>query len=318
MLGGGVGWLGRRYGLASNSVRALELVTADGRELRTDHDSEPDLFWAMRGGCGNFGVVTAIEFDLYPVREVYAGWLVWPMDRAGDVLHRFREWVDGLPVEFTTSIRLLHLPPLPEVPEPLRDNPVVAFDGAYVGTEADGAKLLEPLREVAQTTMDTFAMMPAPELRTLHGDPEQPVPGIGDHALLRELRPETIEALVEVAGPDSGSPLLMVELRHLGGAFAEESPKAGALAKLDGDFLLWAVGMPMDPALAPAILAHLRKVGDAMAPWVTGGAYLNFAEQPGDTSAAFPPETFGRMRDVKRRFDPDNLFRSNHPVPAAG
>src|SRR5919106_3258245 len=217
-LGGGLSWLARRHGLACNRVVAAEIVTADGELRRVGPDEEPELFWALRGGGGSFGAVTAIEFELLPLTEVYAGWLVWNADAAGEVVHAFREWSPGAPREITASLRFLHLPPFPDVPEPLRDRPVIAFDGAYLGSEADAAELLRPLREAAPLVMDSFAVMPAAGLVRLHGDPEQPVPGMGDGSLLSELTPEAADAFVEVGGTGSGSPLLMLELRQLGGA----------------------------------------------------------------------------------------------------
>jgi hypothetical protein len=317
-LGGGLGWLSRRHGLACNRVVAAEVVTADGELRRASHDEEPDLFWALRGGGGAFGAVTALEFELLPLTEVYAGWLVWDADAAGEVVHAFREWASGAPQEITTSLRFLHLPPFPDVPEPLRDRPVIAFDGAYLGSDADGAELLRPLRDVAAPlVMDTWATIPAAGLVHLHGDPEQPVPALGDGFQVRELTPEAADAFVEVGGPGSGSPLLMLELRQLGGALAEPPGGAGALAALTDEFTLYGVGMVMGPEAAHAIGAHLERVKEAMAPW-SAGVYLNFCEtQGGGAARAFDEATYARLRDIKARYDAGNLFRSNHPLEPA-
>jgi FAD binding domain/Berberine and berberine like len=315
-LGGGVGWLSRKHGIASNRVLSAEVVTADGETLRVSGDEHPDLFWALRGGGGSFAAVTAIEFELLPLAEVYAGWLVWEAAAGGEVVHAFREWAREAPREITSSLRFLHLPPFPDVPEPLRDRPVIAFDGAYLGAEADAAELLRPLREAAPLVMDSFAVMPAAGLVRLHGDPEQPVPGVGDGSLLSELTPEAADAFVEVGGAGSGSPLLMLELRQLGGALREAPDGAGALTSLDADFCVYGVGIVMGPGAAEAIGAHLVRVREAMEPWAAG-RYLNFAEQPGTTADCFDEETFARLRDVKARYDGGNLFRANHPVEPA-
>ncbi|HEV3377624.1 MAG TPA: FAD-binding protein [Thermoleophilaceae bacterium] len=316
-LGGGLGWLSRRHGLACNRVVAAEAVTADGERRRASRDEEPDLFWALRGGGGSFAAVTALEFELLPLTEVYAGWLVWDAGAARDVVHAFREWSRSAPREITTSLRFLHLPPFPDVPEPLRDRPVIAFDGAYIGLEADGAELVRPLREVAPLVMDTFATIPAPQLVRLHGDPEQPVPGIGDGFQLRELTPEAADVFVELGGPGSGSPLLMLELRQLGGALAEAPEGAGALAALADEYTLYGVGMVMGEGMAEAIGAHLARVREAMAPW-SAGVYLNFCERRGGGAPdAFDEETYGRLREIKSRYDANDLFRSNHPVEPA-
>jgi hypothetical protein len=317
-LGGGIGWLGRRHGLACNSVVAAEVVTSDGELRRVGPDEEPDLFWALRGGGGAFAAVTALEFELVPLTEVYAGWFVWEADAGGEVVHAFREWSQSAPREITTSLRFLHLPPFPDVPEPLRDRPVIVVDGAYLGSEADGAALLHALRDVAAPmVMDTWATIPVPGLVRLHGDPEQPVPGVGDGWQLRELTPEAADAFVELGGPGSGSPLLALELRQLGGALAEAPDGAGALGALPDPFTLFGIGIAMGDGAAEAIDAHLERVKRAMAPW-RSGVYLNFAEHPGrDVADAFDEATYSRLRDVKARYDEGNLFRSNHPVEPA-
>ncbi len=147
-LGGGIGWLARRYGLATNSVLGVELVTADGARIRADRDHEPDLFWALRGGGGNFGIVTALEFALHPVARVYAGALAWDWGESERVLRRWAEWAPDAPDEITTSARILQLPPLPEIPEPLRGRRLVMIDGAYAGEAAEAERALRPLREL--------------------------------------------------------------------------------------------------------------------------------------------------------------------------
>lgn len=169
-LGGGVGWLGRRYGLASNSVLAIELVTADGEHVRADRDNEPDLFWALRGGGGSFGVVTALELELHPLSAVFAGMLVWPAENGAAILDTYRAWTREAPDDLTASIRYLNLPSLPQVPEPMRGRAVIAVDAAYLGSPADGESLLEPLRAAGSAEVDTFSVIPAADLRSLHGD----------------------------------------------------------------------------------------------------------------------------------------------------
>ena len=199
-LGGGMGWLARSHGLAANSVTAIEVVTYDGQHLRTHHEADAELFWALRGGGGSFGIVTAIEFGLFRLTEVYGGWLMFPIERAAEVLHAWREWTQTVPNEVTRSGRILQLPPLPQIPEPLRGRSIVVIEAAYQGSEADGIELMRPLRELGPE-IDTFAMMPASALTRLHQDPEDPSPGIGDGALIAELPAEALDALVDVAGP---------------------------------------------------------------------------------------------------------------------
>jgi hypothetical protein len=249
-LGGGLSWLSRRHGLAANSVLAIELVTADGRLVRCDRDNEPDVFWALRGGGGSFGVVTAIEFVLYPAPQVYAGALLWPWERASEVLKAYVEWCRTAPDAISTSARLLQVPPLPDIPEPVRGRQFVAIDGAYLGDPESGAAALAALHAL-EPEIDMFAPIPAAALSHIHMDPEQPVPGHGDGMVLGELTPAAIETLVRVAGRGSGSPLLAVELRQLGGAISVPPAEHGALAKTGGAFALFAVGMAMTPEMAP-------------------------------------------------------------------
>ncbi len=315
-LGGGIGWLSRLHGLAANSVTAIELVNADGQLLRVDADHEPELFWALRGGGGAFCVVTAVEFELYPLESVYAGMLAWPAELGAELLHAYREWCPTLPDEMTSIFRFLHLPPLPEVPEPLRGRPVVTLGAAFAGAADAGAAALRPLRALAAPLIDSFATVPAADLVRLHGDPEHPSPGIAHHALLRELDAAAADAFIAAAGPGSGSPLISAELRHLGGALGRTQPGAGALDRLDGSHVMNAVGVPMAPGDDAAIRAHLDVLHAALRPHATAREYLNFAEQPSSTQAAFDDETWARLRGVKRRVDPADRFRSNHPIPA--
>jgi hypothetical protein len=316
-LGGGVGWLARRYGLAANSVVAVELVTADGRRVRADRDNEPDLFWAVRGGGGSFGIVTAIEFALYPVPEVFAGALFFPLERAPEVLAAWREWVDGTPDEVTSVGRLMQVPPIPEVPEALRGRSFALVEAAFIGSEEDGAALIQPLRELGPV-MDTFAVIPVEELRHLHMDPPGPVPGAGDGLNLKDVTAETLDALLAVAGPGAGSPLVSVELRQLGGAVGRQSADQGAVGALDAGFAMFAVGMALDEDTAALTERHVAAVKAALAPWASGRGNFNFADTPTDGESFVPAETHRGLQWVKAAYDPGELFRATHPIRPAG
>ena len=315
-LGGGIGWLARRQGLACSSVLAVEAVTADGQVVRADADSEPDLFWALRGGGGSFAIVTALEFTLYRVAEVYAGALFWPLERAGEVLHTWRELVAAAPDELTSLGRLLQFPPTPEIPEPFRGRAFVLVEAAYCGPEADGAALLQPLRGL-RPEMDTLATIPVDRLSELHMDPPQPVPFAGDGMLLSELPAGAVDALVDIAGAGSGSPLLSVEVRHLGGALANASASSGALSSIDAGFVLYAVGAAMDAEMKAAVQAYAANVQDALAAWSAGRSYMNFAERRADPGDLFDAGTYERLRRVKAEYDPDEVIRGNHSIPPA-
>ena len=183
-LGGGLSWLGRKHGLASNNVAAVELVTADGQLRRATRETEPDLFWAVRGGGGDFGVVTALEIELFPMTEVYAGVLWFPIERASEVLHTWAQLAEtGLPDELTTVGRLLQLPPIEEIPEPVRGKSFVIVEAIHAGEPEVADRLLGPLRALGPVN-DTIARIPMPALSHLHMDPEHPVSGVGDGVML--------------------------------------------------------------------------------------------------------------------------------------
>jgi hypothetical protein len=311
-LGGGLGWLSRRYGLAANSVTAAELVTPDGDLVRADADHEPDLFWAVRGG-GGIGVVTALEMRLYPVGELYAGDLFFPIQRAAEVLHAWREWTATVPDEITSMGHLLRLPPLPELPEPLHGRAFAMIEAAYLGDAGTGAELIGPLRRLGPE-LDTFATIPPPALSQLHMDPDQPVPFQGAGAFLSDFPAAAIDALVGLAGPDTGTLLTSVEVGHLGGALARPAPSGGAQPSIDANYLLVAVGATPTPDLAAAVRAQAYAVKDAVAPWHAGYDYYNFEETPAPASAVLPPASYRRLQKIKAAYDPGQAIISAHPV----
>ena len=188
-LGGGLSFLGRRYGLAANNVVAAEVVTADGRLVRADREHETDLFWALRGGGGSFGIVTALEFRLFPHTRAYAGALWYPIERASEVLHAWGELTRGqVPDELTTIGRLLNFPPIQQMPEPVRGKSFVIVESYHTGDPAEADALFAPLRALAPVN-DTITTVPMPALSHLHMDPEQPVPGTGDGMMIDSCPP---------------------------------------------------------------------------------------------------------------------------------
>lgn len=313
-LGGGLSWLGRRYGFACNRVRAIELVSAEGEALTVDADNDADLFWALRGGGGGYAIVSALHLDLLPIAEVYAGALLFPAAVGAEGVRRYRDWAASMPEEVTSVVRFLRPPPLPDVPEPLRDTPLLTIDAACIGSKEEGERLIAPLREIDEPIMDTFDQIPAAGLSRIHMDPEQPVPGLGHHLTIGDLPDEAIDAFVGLAGPDAGSPLLLAELRQLGGALARPAEGGGALSKLDAGFVMLGIGMPMTPELGAAVKDRLDSFDEAMAPWRADGGYFNFAERPCDADAILPAETCARLAEIKRQWDPDGTIVANHAV----
>jgi UDP-N-acetylenolpyruvoylglucosamine reductase len=316
-LGGGVGWLARKHGLAANSVTAIEVVTADGEFHRVDHTHERDLFFALRGGGGNFGIVTALEFTLFPLEQVFAGWMIWPWEQSERVLSAWRDWTETTPDEITSVGRILQLPNVEMIPEPLRGRDLVVVEIAYQGDEASGRELLEPLLRL-EPEMSTLATMPAAGLVRLHADPEGKTPGIGDGVMLGSLPDDAIAAAVDVAGPGSGSPFISFEIRQLGGALGRRAEGAGAASHLEGAFGVFFVGLPFTPELARALESHVELVEEALAPWKSRQTYFNFAERAVDSESLYAGSTHDRLREIRERFDPCELFRANQRIQPAG
>ena len=315
-LGGGVGWYARKLGLSTNSIAAIELVTADGRLRRVDADSDADLFWALRGGGGNFGIVTALEVELYSIPDIYAGVLFFPWERSSEVLHAWLEWTATVPDEVTSVGRILQFPPLDEIPEPLRGGKFAIVEAVYMGDEASGSDLLKPLRDLGPA-MDTFAMVAPADIAELHMDPPQPVPYIGEGQMLGPLDGEAIDRFVAAAGPESGSPLVSAEIRHVGGALSRPQPHHGALSTFDADYLTFAVGMVLNEEMYRAHRSQLARLREALGPYDNDRSYLNFAERRIDPARFYTPSVYRRLREVKRAFDPADLFRANHPIAPA-
>jgi hypothetical protein len=316
-LGGGLSFLGRTYGLAASSVQAIEVITADGHLVRADHEQQPDLFWALRGGGGSFGVVTALEFGLFPVTQAYAGVLWYPVERGSQVLHAWAELTrGGPPDELTTVGRFLNLPEIPAIPEPVRGMSFVIVEVYHVGDPAQADNLLAPLRALGPVN-DTIATVPMPALSHLHMDPEQPGPAAGNGLLLDRLPSQAIDALVGAAGPGAPPGLLSVEVRHLGGELARPRPGNGALASIGAEYAFRAVGMPPVRELIAPVMARVDAVKDAIAPWTAQQMYLNYAETRQPAAPFWTEHAYQRLRRIKAAVDPGDLIRSNHPIPPA-
>ena len=316
-LGGGMGWLARKYGLQTNAVTALELVTADGMLVRADAEHHPDLFWALRGGGGNFGVVTAIEFAVHPVDDLYAGAMFFPFERASEVLHAWTALLPALPDELMSWASLMHFPPVPDVPAFARGRSFAVVMAAFLGSEAEGRALLRPLRDLGPTR-DTFATVPPVVLGDLAMDPLDPLPFHLAHQLLRRLPADTIDELMAKVGPgsDRGQAVTMLQFRHMGGALAREAPGAGARATLAGEICMMALGAVFDEPSDVAVRDALADIEATVLPH-RAGEYPNFVEAPADASSFFEPAIWERLRDVKSLYDPHDVFNGNHHVPPA-
>jgi FAD/FMN-containing dehydrogenase len=319
-MGGGFGWLGRKHGLNAASVTGADVATADGALARLSADEHPDLFWGLKGGGGNFGIVTSMEFRLYPLTTVYGGAVFYPMAAASAVLDRYVRWSAGLPDEVATAFAFLNLPPLPSLPEPLRGRSVVAVRGCFCGEEpGDGAALFRSVREgLGEPIADTFGQLPAAATDAISRDPVDPLGIVQRAGLLADLSPGAIDALVGVAGAGSGSPLLSVELRQLGGALARTSGDLSPIGGGDARFSLNAIGATFTPEMAEKVSIYLARLAEATRSYQTGETFLNYLEvdpAADRVRAAYPPADWARLVALKTAHDPHNLFRFNRNIP---
>jgi FAD binding domain-containing protein/berberine-like enzyme len=322
-MGGGFGWLGRKYGFNSDSVREADAVTADGELRRVSAHEYPDLFWGLKGGGGDFGIVTSMKFDLYPLTTVYGGNLFYPLERAPEVLDLYSRWVDALPDEMATAVAFMNFPLLPMIPEPLRGGSFISVRGCYCGDPPEaGEELLRSWREFGEPQVDTFGAMPYQQMDMISMDPVDPIGAYTHVELLGELTPEAIDTLVRVAGVDSNSPLILLELRQLGGALERPPADLSPIGRRDSKFTMAGVGATPTPEVAQAVQAHLAYVAEEMRPYETGATFLNFLELDGASAdkvrAAYSPEDWERLIELKNRYDPENLFRFNHNIPPSG
>ena len=312
-LGGGIGWLSRLHGFASSHINSLEVVTADGQYRHVDADNEPELFWALRGGGGGPAVVTSMEIGLFELSEAYAGALMWPIETAGEIVHAYREWPLTAPNEVTSTIRLLRFPPLPQIPEQLRGRELVAITLAFTGSEPGGNELVSPLRAIGSPYMDTLAMIPAPGLGEISGDPQEPTPAIGNGLLLERFTTETADAYLELGGPEAQTPFLQLEIRHLGGALESTLPEPGRGRAADQPSARVCDRRSDQPGCRGRAHSAHDALRDRMSPWIAErGSLLTFDERGGSLRGVFTAPVADRLAAVTRSYDPDGLFVANH------
>ena len=305
-LGGGLSWYARQAGLQCSALTAVELVLADGTFVRATDSSDADLMWAARGGGGGFGVVTAVEFELLPVTSAYAGMLAWDWTQADRVLRAWRSWAADCPETVTTVARLFRAPDEPWLPHDVRGRRLVVIDGALIQDLGQGQRLFEPLRAL-RPEIDTFREVPAASLAHMHLDPEAPTAVYANSVLLDDLPERAIDALVASAGPDSGSALLFVEIRHLGGALSRPAPRRGVLDQMAGEFLVLGVGTD-EGAGWPSVRDDTNRVLSALQPWDSGTSYLLMVDEQVDERRGWSTESARRLEAVRAAADPAGLF----------
>ncbi|MGN9845499.1 FAD-binding oxidoreductase [Nonomuraea sp. H19] len=289
-LGGGLGWLARKHGFAADSVVRAEVLLADGRHVTASASSHPELFWALRGGGGGFGVVTSLEFRLYPVSRVYAGFAYFPIEAAAETLEAYRSWIDDAPGEISTAIVLKRMPA--DAPAPLSSRHVLMLKVLHAGEAAEARRLLAPLwraagpalvDEIRETTYADAAMGGTPNR---HMDMFDTVPG------------EVVDILVRAAEQAQ-----TVEIRHWGGAMGHPGPDVGPVSH-------------RSTKLSVIVDTVVPGLAEALRPYANGGTFLNFLSDPGRMAAAYTGADHRRLREVKRAYDPDGFFRVGHVVPA--
>ena len=315
-LGGGFGWLSRKYGLTIDNLRGADVVTAEGKLVHASENENPDLFWGLRGGGGNFGVVTSFEFDLHEVGpEVMSGLLAHPFEDTADVMRAYREFVASAPNEVTAWMVIRHAPPLPVIPEEWHGEKILAIAAYYAGEMDEGEAALQPLREIGEPIAD--AIGPHPYAGWQQAFDPLLAPGARNYWKSHnfvEFTDEMIDAFVEY-GESLPTPESEIAIAQLGGATNDVPIDATAYPHRDAEFLMNLHTRWMDPAKDDECIAWARSCYDAMAPHATGGVYANFIpEEVGEEPAAYR-ENYDRLVELKGKYDPDNLFHLNQNVP---
>jgi FAD/FMN-containing dehydrogenase len=318
VLGGGLGYLTRRFGWAVDNLLEVEIVTADGRVRRTAADADPDLFWAVRGAGANLGAVTSLTLRLHEVGPtVHGGLIAWPFERAAEILHGYRRITAEAPRELAVWLIVMNAPPLPVVPASWHGRRICAMAVCFSGDLADADRALAPIRALGEPLVDLLGEQPYTQVQSYLDDGEPKgmhyywrtgyVTQLSD-GLLAAVR----EAAAECPIPDAELAFL-----HLGGALNERAEDDGAVGNRDARYVLGVNGMwePGEPDAEP-FRRWIRDTADALRPFTTGRTYVNFqgADEPAERVRAGYGTNYDRLLEVKRRYDPENLFRSNRNV----
>ncbi|HMB22778.1 MAG: FAD-binding oxidoreductase [Chloroflexota bacterium] len=320
-LGGGMGWLARKYGLSLDSVNRFELVTADGNLVRASATENADLFWGLRGGGGNFGVVTGMEIRLYQVTSVYGGNLFYPLHKAKEVFAQYRRWIASAPDELTSSLVIKTFPSFPQVPEALRGQSFVMVRACYCGPLAQAEELLQYWRTWQTPLKDDMKAMPFSQVGTISSDPVDPVPGHGSGAWLNSLSDEVADILIRYIVPRNGPAVLGgAEIRHAGGAIARVASGSAAYGHRDAAYILQVVGGAPTPEIHEAVRHQIAQLKRGLTPYLHGGVFMNFLggeEARERTRQGFSPEAYLRLQQLKARYDPQNRFSHSYDIPPA-
>jgi hypothetical protein len=318
-LGSGSGWLERKCGLTADNLLSADLVTADGTLVTASEDENPELFWGIRGGGGNFGVVTSFTYRLHDVGPlVYGGLMAAPPDRAGAVMRWFRDNLPDSPEDLGAAVAFISAPPEPFVPPEMHFQPAVGIVICWTGDHEEGERVIAPLREVAQPAVDMVQPMPYTALQSmLDGGGPKGIRGYMKAEFLDDMSDEAVDKLVR-HGMNRAGPMAQLLIEPLGGAIGRMSEDESALGRRDVRWCYHALAMWMEPdqETADAQIAWARSLAEDMRPHTTDGVYLNFTSDEGDerVRSTYGPEKYARLVALKDRYDPGNLFRLNQNI----
>lgn len=299
-VGGGMSWFSRKHGWASDAVHAFEIVDAEGLRRRVTVEDDPDLFWALRGGSGDFAVVTALEFDLFPAPELFGGRVLWPATRIHQVFEAFQEITATAPDELTVWFQRLQIPDAP---------PMVGLDAVFLGDPDQGRTLLARLDAIGDPIIDKRGVFGAAHIGAITAEPTDPSPSLSRAEQLTELGDAVIKTLID----EPVAPLANLQIRHLGGALAEHRADGGARGPIAEPYLLYCLGLGL-PHLAEAVKARRTAIVDALSGQISGGKPFTFLTPDESASAAFASATLTRLREIKSARDPHGVIRGNYPV----
>jgi hypothetical protein len=321
-IGGGMGWLSRKYGLSVDSVNYFEVVTASGKLIRASETENSDLFWGISGGGASLGIITGMEINLYPVKSVFAGSLIYPSEVAHEAFARYRKMIASASEEFTSSLTLANLPPLPFLPEFLQGKSVVIFRGCHSGSVEEGEAVIKPWLDWKPPIANSFRVMPFGEADDISQDPKDPMPFFVTNVILKELTEEVSNILIDRAfSSNEPSPLIFAELHHVGGAIAKIPRSANAYSKRDASLILKMIGLSSPPEIKNSLVNLIDMIKNDLKPYLADGVYLNFLigeEKWLRSREAFSPEAFHKLVELKSKYDPGNLFSFGLDIPISG